>query len=95
MGVRLLDRSARGVEPTIYAHALLKRGHVVFDELMQGIRDIEFLADPTAGEVRVASPEAFTVGWLPAVIAGLSQNHPQIIVRVIQATTATLSYNFV
>jgi len=92
LGVRLLDRSARGVEPTIYAHALLKRGHVVFDELMQGIRDIEFLADPTAGEVRVASPEAFTVGWLPAVIAGLSQNHPQIIVRVIQATTATLEF---
>ena len=47
--VRLLDRSSRGIEPTIYAHALLKRGHVAFDELMQGIRDIEFLADPTSG----------------------------------------------
>ena len=29
--VRLLDRNARGVEPTFYAHALLKRGDVVFD----------------------------------------------------------------
>src|ERR1700752_244212 len=43
IGVRLLDRSPRGVEPTIYANALLKRGLVVFDELRQGIRDIEFL----------------------------------------------------
>ena len=50
--VRLLDRSPRGIEPTIYADALLKRGHIVFDELKQGIRDIEFLADPTAGELR-------------------------------------------
>src|SRR4029079_18160570 len=47
--VRLLDRSPRGIEPTLYAHALLKRGYVAFDELKQGIRDIEFLADPTAG----------------------------------------------
>ena len=47
--VRLLDRSPRGVEPTIYANALLKRGLTVFDELRQGIRDIECLADPTDG----------------------------------------------
>src|SRR5690349_1210672 len=49
--VRLLDRSSRGVEPTMYAQALLKRGRVVFDELQQGIQDIEFLSDPTTGEV--------------------------------------------
>ena len=40
--VRLLDRTSKGVEPTIYANALLKRGHVIFDELRQGIRDIKF-----------------------------------------------------
>src|SRR5258708_3670083 len=32
IGVRLLDRNARGVEPTQYGRALLKRGTVVFDE---------------------------------------------------------------
>jgi DNA-binding transcriptional LysR family regulator len=51
--VRLLDRSPRGVELTIYGEAFLKRGAVVFDELRQGIRDIEFLADPGVGEIRV------------------------------------------
>src|SRR5215472_17175052 len=39
--VRLLDRSPRGIEPTIYASALLKRGHVIFDELRQGLQDID------------------------------------------------------
>ena len=29
LGVRLLDRSTRGFEPTVYAHALLRRGHAV------------------------------------------------------------------
>ena len=31
LGVRLLDRTSRGIEPTVYARALLKREHVVFD----------------------------------------------------------------
>ena len=86
--VRLLDRSSKGIEPTLYAHALLKRGHVVFDELRQGIRDIEFLADPSAGEVRIASGEMMVAGLLAAVIDRLSRLHPRIVVRVIQANTA-------
>src|SRR5262245_59672072 len=52
-GVRLLDRSARGVEPTVYGHALLKRSVAAFDELKQSTRDIAFLTDPTAGELRI------------------------------------------
>jgi DNA-binding transcriptional LysR family regulator len=32
--VQLLDRSHHSIEPTIYANALLKRGHAVFDELI-------------------------------------------------------------
>jgi DNA-binding transcriptional LysR family regulator len=90
--VRLLDRSSRGIEPTIYSHALLKRGHVVFDELRQGIRDIEFLADPTVGEVRIASQELFAAGLLPAVIDQLSRRYPKIVVRVVQTSTATLEF---
>jgi len=90
--VRLLDRSTQGIEPTLYAHALLKRGHVVFDELRQGIRDIEFLADPKAGEVRIASTELLFAGLLPAVIDRLSRRYPQIVVRVVHANTATLEF---
>src|SRR5215467_4034956 len=56
LGVRLLDRSPKGVEPTRYGEALLKRTLTVFDELKQSIKDIEYLADPTAGEIRIASP---------------------------------------
>src|SRR5215210_7531860 len=92
LGVRLLDRGSRGIEPTLYAHALLKRGHVVFDELRQGIRDIEFLADPTVGEVRIASSETFAAGLLPAAIDKLSRRYPQIVVRVDQVTTSTLEF---
>src|SRR5262249_11457881 len=78
LGVRLLDRSSRGIEPTIYARTLLKRGDVIFDELKQGIRDIEFLANPTVGEVRIGAPESLMAGFVPAIINRLSQRYQQM-----------------
>ena len=57
VGVRLLERGPKGAEPTLYGRAFLKRGMAAFDELKQGIRDIEFLSDPAAGEVRIGCDE--------------------------------------
>ncbi len=92
LSVRLLDRLPRGIAPTVYANALLKRGHVVFDELQQGIREIEFLADPSVGEVRVACPETFAAGLLPDVIDRLSRRYPRIVIRVDQPDTQSLGF---
>src|SRR5262245_47360700 len=49
LGVRLFDRNRRGVKPTKFGRALLDCGSAVFDDLRQGIKNIEFLADPTVG----------------------------------------------
>src|SRR5258705_7879402 len=62
LGVRLLDRGARGIEPTPYGRALIKRGVAVFDELRQGIREIEFLAHPNPGELRNGCSESLAAG---------------------------------
>src|SRR4051794_11302934 len=65
LGVRLLDRSQRGVEPTPYGQALIRRGIAIFDEMRQGLDEIESLSDPTAGEEGVGAAEpskAPTVG---------------------------------
>lgn len=85
LGIPLLDRSPRGVEPTIYARAILKRGQVIFDELKQGIRDIEFLADPTQGEIAIGCPESLVAGFVPAIVDRLSRRYPQISVHVVSA----------
>src|SRR5215467_12914131 len=55
IGVRLLDRGRQGAEPTQYGRALLDGGVAAFDDLRQAVKNIEFLADPTAGEVRVGT----------------------------------------
>jgi DNA-binding transcriptional LysR family regulator len=88
--VRLLDRGVRGVEPTIYANVLLRRGHAVFDELQQGIKEIDYLADPSRGEVRIACTEILSYGYLPTAIDHLSLRHPQVAVRVTHLNTESL-----
>jgi DNA-binding transcriptional LysR family regulator len=79
LGVRLLDRSPQGVEPTIYARALLDRGLIAFDELRQAVKHIEYLADPTAGKLRIGCAVAIGMGFgallarsFPAGIPALS-----------------------
>src|SRR4026209_574397 len=75
LGVPLLDRTPRGVEPTLYGRALLKRGLAVFDELRQSVKEIEFLADPTAGELRIGFSEISAAGLVPAAIDRLSRQY--------------------
>ena len=82
LGVRLLDRSRRGVEPTIYGQALLKRGQVAFDELKQSVRDIEFLADSAQGEVRIQCPDSIAATILPQLIERFSKNYPRVALHV-------------
>jgi DNA-binding transcriptional LysR family regulator len=90
--VRLLDRNPRGIEPTIYATTLLKRGHVIFDELREGIKDIESLADSTTGEVRLACPEFLAAGLIPDAIDGSTRLYPEIVCRVVDLDSTTLEY---
>src|SRR5262245_59351177 len=92
LDVRLLDRNPRGVVPTVYARALLDRGVVVFDELKQAVEQIRFLADPTSGELRIASTIAIASGFLPAVIDPLSRQYPRLTFHV-SAGEASTTYH--
>jgi DNA-binding transcriptional LysR family regulator len=78
LDVRLLDRGRRGVEPNAYGKALLESGQAAFDELRQGIKQIEHLRDPTAGELRIACPESISSGILGPIIKNMSERHPRV-----------------
>lgn len=81
VGHRLLDRGRQGVEPTPFGLALIQRGVSVFDELRAGIKDIEFLADPTAGEIHIGLP-AVASGFVVKTIDRLSRDYPRIKCRL-------------
>jgi DNA-binding transcriptional LysR family regulator len=90
LGVPLLDRGSRGVEPTRYGRAIIKRSVAVFDELKQGIKEIEFLSDPTVGEISIGSTEPLSAGLVTRVIDRLSSQHSLMSFQVVQGDPATL-----
>src|SRR5262249_22981453 len=88
LGGRLFDRIPRGVEPTIYGRTVLNRGLAVFDELRGSVKDIGFLLNPMAGELRIGSDGAIAGGLLGAVIDRLSLERPRIAFHVTIAGAA-------
>jgi DNA-binding transcriptional LysR family regulator len=84
VGVRLFDRTPQGIELTPYGVALRKWGAAVFDDLERAIKEIRFLADPTAGELRLGCNDPLAGGLVPAVIDDLTKEYPSIVFDVTQ-----------
>jgi DNA-binding transcriptional LysR family regulator len=61
---------------------MLRRSVAVFDELKQSVKDVEFLADPTSGELRIGCPESIRATVLPRYIERFSEKYPRVVVHV-------------
>ena len=90
LGVRLLDRHHQGIEPTEYGCVLLDCIATVFDDLRQGIRSIEFLTDPTAGEVRIGCNPLLAATFVSAVADRLSRRYPRMVFHFVEEHAETL-----
>ena len=85
LGVRLLDRSRKGIWPTECGRALLDGGTTVFDNLRQAVKNVSFLADPTAGEVRIGCNPFLAASIVSAAVDRLSRRFPRIVFRLVTA----------
>ena len=90
LGVRLLDRSRKGVIPTASGQALLRRGEAAFDELRQGIAEIEFLSEPAAGEVKIGCPESIAT-ILPPIVEPFRARYPRVVLDVTNVVFTTFA----
>jgi len=90
LGVRLLDRHRQGIEPTEYGRALLDCGAAVFDDLRQGVKNIAFLADPAAGELRIGTTTFLAASFVSALVDRLSRRYPRIVFHLVTGYTETL-----
>jgi len=84
LGVPLFDRTPQGIELTQYGRSFLNRTIAVFDELNQGVQDIEFLADPTTGELRIGTAPGLAEGVVLAVVNRLSRKYPRVVFHIVQ-----------
>jgi DNA-binding transcriptional LysR family regulator len=92
LGIRLLDRTAQGVEPTRYGLALLRRGAAVFDELRQGVSEIEYLSEQGVGELRIGYGEPLAITLICEVISTLIAKYPRLILHIRRADTIALDF---
>jgi DNA-binding transcriptional LysR family regulator len=90
LGVRVLDRHRHGIEPTEYGRALLDCGAAAFEDLRQGVRNIAFLADPTAGELRIGTTTFLAASFVSALVDRLSRRYPRIVFHIVTGYTETL-----
>jgi DNA-binding transcriptional LysR family regulator len=79
---RLFDRTTRGVEATIFGRALLARAHAAVDEMKQGVRDIQFLADPTRGEVRIGCAQRLSAAIMPRIVEQFAELNPRVVLHI-------------
>lgn len=93
LGHRLLDRSAHGIELNLYGQALLKWAKAVFDDVHQGVAELDFIADPTSGELRIAATGPIVAGILPVILERLRRQHPRIVFHVGQVTSISQQHD--
>jgi DNA-binding transcriptional LysR family regulator len=90
LGVRLLDRTFQGVEPTTYGRAIINCGIAVFDDLRRGVQEIEYLSDPTTGELRVGATLPLMEDLVPRVLEQLAAGYPRITCHTADADSSAL-----
>jgi DNA-binding transcriptional LysR family regulator len=90
LGVRLVDRGRRGITPTPYGLALKRRSVAIFNDLRQGVQDIDFLSDPTTGEIRIGATDPISVAIVSPCIDRLSRKYPRMSFHVVAGDTAGL-----
>jgi DNA-binding transcriptional LysR family regulator len=87
LGLKLLDRTPRGAEPTAAGRELARSLEPLLQELDHTIASLQDLAARRRGVVRLAVLPSVASGLLPTVIAQLHASHPNLQVRVREAVT--------
>jgi DNA-binding transcriptional LysR family regulator len=90
LGVRLFERGARGITPTIFGLAFIDHARSVLAELERAGRHVAELADADRGTVTVGTHLAGSNLLLPRAIAALKRDHPLVTVVVHEATPDVL-----
>jgi len=90
LGLKLFERTARGVVPTTYGECLIRHARVMLSELAQARDELRGLASGSSGSIRVGVLATAALELLPHAMAVLKSHRPGISVLVLEGTVETL-----
>jgi len=88
--VRLVDRTPRGIVPTVFGEALLRRVRTILADVASLHEEIEAMRGGPGGGVAIGAAPAALVGLMPAVIDALSRPDNAIKVRIVEGLVDSL-----
>lgn len=90
LGVRLFERHARGVTPTLFSEAVSQTARRILAELGRLDEELDRLSSHSSGTIALGALPAAASGLLPGALARLKHAHPDIQVRLVQGRTEEL-----
>jgi len=86
LGVRLFERSNRGLEPTPYGEIFARHAKIVLAQLRHAAEELESLRAGYSGRVTVGTLLAASASILPEAIARLKKQRPGVAISVVVGT---------
>lgn len=88
--VRLVERTARGIIPTVFGEALLRRTRTILADVASTQEEIEAMRGGPGGVVAIGAAPAALVRLLPVVIEALGRAGKAVKVRVVEGLVDSL-----
>ena len=84
LGVRLLNRSKRGVEATECGEALMGHAEIILRQMAHAIHDVQQRSDIPSGEVTIGLPSSIAIEMTLPLLRDVEQHHPAIVPRIVE-----------
>lgn len=84
LGVRLLNRSKRGVVATECGTALMGHAEIILRQMAHAIHDVQELSEQPSGSVTVGLPSSLAMEMTLPLLREAEQSHPAIVLRIVE-----------
>jgi DNA-binding transcriptional LysR family regulator len=81
-GLKLFDRTNRGIVPTPHGEVVLRHAAGVFEELRQAVNELGSLTKGGLGDVRLGGTPTICAGLLPKAVGSLIDRHANLRFRL-------------
>jgi DNA-binding transcriptional LysR family regulator len=83
LGVPLLIRLPKGVEPTIFGRSFVERAKLILNEIDRSVQELQALSAAKSGEAVFGVTQNYGFYFMPEVLARLSVSHPGVRTHVV------------